>query len=652
MAACECSNFCESFMMDAAVCVEQGGQWVRMNQNFDHVGWGILSLVEISTTEGWVDVMYAAVDSTGPMRNPRRDAQIGFSIVFVLFIFLGSFFLLNLCVGVIVDNFTQMKQEQGGALMETPSQARWVAGKRALSTRQTLFGVTNLQNLPFQRRVLFLIVHDSKFETFIMVCIVLNTCVMGVKAAPPLSFMGDTTTLIINYVFAGIFFVEAAMKLYVLRWAYFRDGWNKFDFVCVLATLFGILLDEVFKVPLGAATNAIRLFRIARLFRLLRFAKGLNQIFVALILTIPKLCNVGVILIILLGLFSVMGMHVFGKTHALGPHDAHANFRTLMRSVLTLFRCMTGEGWNELMHSLAKDSHYFGVVMGEPCVDDFQITADNFASLEERCLIENPVGCGQAGMSFTYFVVYTCTITFVILNLFVAVVLEGFDGSAVGEEEAIVHKCIDVWMRFDKNVELSLPVHVVQDFIETVETEYSANRNWKPLPKQQKVMVREARSFVFEWLHCSNSQVSFLNATLGALMIVLCEVAVNEPWTHAGKGSSVSVDEIQKVIEEIREISVQEREEGDRVGQKEKSSELSLEPNDSGKNFTVSVDNFKEHSAAMHVQRKFKELQRRRTSNAENTVRAVNADEAGDDKAEDENMSPSSPAPPQPQPAG
>ena len=109
---------------------------------------------------------------------------------------------------------------------------------------------------------------------------------------------------------------------------------------------------------------------------------------------------------------------------------------------------MTGEGWNELMHSLAKDSHYFGVVMGEPCtrghrrvrpsrlvragsgsfqtiqlrflrfrilffcsqgllqrrvvahsvsnagVDDFQITADNFASLEERCLIENPVGCG------------------------------------------------------------------------------------------------------------------------------------------------------------------------------------------------------------------------------------------------------------------
>jgi hypothetical protein len=486
-----------------------------------------------------------------------------------------------------------------------------------------------------------------------MVCIVLNTCVMGIKSAPPLRFMGDTTTGIINYVFAGIFFVEAAMKLYVLRRCYFRDGWNKFDFVCVLATLFGILLDEVFKVPLGAATNAIRLFRIARLFRLLRFAKGLNQIFVALILTIPKLFNVGVILIILLGLFSVMGMHMFGKTHALGPHDAHANFRTLMRSVLTLFRCMTGEGWNELMHSLAKDSHYFAVVMGEPCIADMQITAANFASLEERCLIENPVGCGQAPMSFTYFVVYTCTITFVILNLFVAVVLEGFDGSAVGEEEAIVHKCIDVWMRFDTNVELTLPVHVVKDFIETVEHEFSKGRNWKPLPKAQKVMVREARQFVFEWLHCSNSRVSFLNATLGALMIVLCEVAVNEPWTHAGKGSSVSLDEIQKVIEEIRDISMQERAENGDTGAPAAEGVLSLPQSEgTGSTFAVSVDNFKEHSAAMHVQRKFKELQRRKTSNPENCIRRVETDEAGDDKAEDDNMSPASPAPPQPQPAG
>ena len=63
-------------------------------------------------------------------------------------------------------------------------------------------------------------------------------------------------------------------------------------------------------------------------------------------------------------------------------------------------------------------------------------------------------------------------------------------------------------------------------------------------------MVREARQFVFEWLHCSNSQVSFLNATLGALMIVLCEIAVNEPLSYAGKGSSVSLDEIQKVAVE------------------------------------------------------------------------------------------------------
>ena len=64
-AACECDDFCDPFMDDAGVCVEQGGQWVRMNQNFDHIGNAMMTLFEISTTEGWVDVMYAAMDATG-----------------------------------------------------------------------------------------------------------------------------------------------------------------------------------------------------------------------------------------------------------------------------------------------------------------------------------------------------------------------------------------------------------------------------------------------------------------------------------------------------------------------------------------------------------------------------------------------------------
>jgi hypothetical protein len=592
-------------MVDAAVCVERGGLWVNMNQNFDQIWRGVLSLLEICTTEGWVDVMYAAVDARGAMRDPKRDSQIGFSLFFVLFIFVGSFFFLNLCVGVIVDNFTQMKEESGGALLETEAQTRWREGKRALITRQSLVGVTNLQALTPRRRFFFLLVQDSKFETFIMVCIVLNSCVMALKQFPVPEIPDEFTIKVINYAFALIFTVEAMLKIYVLRMTYFRDGWNKFDFVCVTATLTGILLDEVFHVQIGSVMSAIRLFRIARLLRLLRFAKGLNQLFVAFILSIPKLMNVGIILVLLLFLFSVMGMHMFSKTHALGPHNESAHFRTFFRAFLTLFRCMTGEGWNEIMHALAKGDWYFGTVMGEPCIPDFKITAEGYEQLMERCLIDNPVACGSPAAAEPYFVLYTCTITFVILNLFVAVVLEGFDGSAVGEEEAIVQKCIEVWMRMDTNVDMWMPVPQVQEFMVTVEAEFSENRKWKPLPKPQKKLVKDARAFVFDWLQCTNSQVSFMNATLGALMILLCQVAVNEQETLDGRGSAESLDEVQKVIKEIREISEKEgtvtsaHYPPSRTNAPSEMAALGFMEGAGG----MSVDNFKEHAAALHLQR-------------------------------------------------
>merc|ERR1719191_1500303 len=103
-------------------------------------------------------------------------------------------------------------------------------------------------------------------------------------------------------------------------------------------------------------------------------------------------------------------------------------------------------------------------------------------------------------MHYLFFCTFTIVMTFVILNLFVAVVLDGFDGSAVGEEEAIVQKCIEVWMRMDTNVDMWMPVPKVQEFMVTVEAEFSESRAWKPLAKPQKKLVKDARAFVFDWL--------------------------------------------------------------------------------------------------------------------------------------------------------
>merc|ERR1719420_1703219 len=115
-------------------------------------------------------------------------------------------------------------------------------------TRQQLLGATNLQKLPLSRRKLFLLVRSTSFETGIMACILLNTLVMAMTTYPPLETPGPNTILVINWCFAAIFTIEALMKIYVLRNSYFKDGWNLFDFVCVIATLAGIFVENVLKI--------------------------------------------------------------------------------------------------------------------------------------------------------------------------------------------------------------------------------------------------------------------------------------------------------------------------------------------------------------------------------------------------------------------
>jgi hypothetical protein len=535
MAACECVSFCTAFWSDAAVCVEQTGSWTNMHQNFDNIWVAILSLFEIITTEGWVDLMYAATDAIAPMRNPSRDYDKKWSLYFVVFIFFGSFFILNLCVGVIVDNFSQIKEDEGvgsDSLLLTDAQreaqSKWKEANTVLSMERVLFGLTNLQQFDcFRRRVYYLTTH-KRFEQFIMGCIILSTGIMAMTEFParrepdtfpvtltPMS-MEDTVASVVgvlNNVFAGIFTLEAAMKIYATRAMYFRERWNQFDFFCVTTTLAELVIG-------GNSLRSFRMFRIARLVRLIRFAKGLNKLISAFIVSIPKLMNVIWVLLLLLFLFSVMGMHMFALCHEHGPHNAHAHFRTFSKSLLTLIRFMTGEAWNEIMHSLGKTSYDFGHVMGAPCIDDFDITVDNYKSLDDRCLLTNPVACGKPKSATFFFVAYTCVITFIILNLFVAVVLEGFDDSNSGDDDVTVERCVEVWKKFDPDLTMKLPWLKATVFVDAALRSLQGGASSESTEKKQtRFAVQHAEISRMEI--DEQGEVSFKSATLAVLRLLM-----------------------------------------------------------------------------------------------------------------------------------
>jgi len=530
MHSCACGDYCHGLAEDAALCLEQGGRWVNMNQNFNNIMISVLSLFEISTTEGWVDLMYAGVDARGPMMNPERDTTELFAIFFVAFILIGSFFMLNLCVGVIIDNFNKMKSDKKGSILMTDSQAAWVQAQRHVWTKKQFFVLTNLHELSVTRRRFFFFVVSPPFENTIMGCICLNTVVMAMQVTPTPSRDYAASLKIINMCFTMVFNLEAVLKLGAMRLNYFSESWNLFDFCCVISTDVGMAIELAgYGMGFGTVMSAIRLFRIARLFRLIRFMKGLNQLFTAFLLSIPKLGNVSAILVLLLFLFAVLGVNLFSKVLFHGPHNEMANFRTFPTAVMTLIRSMTGEAWNELMHSLSKDKLYFEMYMELHCEE-----STDYETMVAQGVLDNPNECGNP-LSFFFFLTYTLLVTFVILNLFIAVIFEGFDESQKSEESEIIQKCVEVWKKYDPNFTMLISIDATFEFIDEVIK--GLNRDGAGDATNTRVLGGSGQSWekydlyymrVIQLRVTPQNEVRFVRAILAVLRRIACMGGLDE----------------------------------------------------------------------------------------------------------------------------
>ncbi|KAL7881870.1 hypothetical protein AOLI_G00087190 [Acnodon oligacanthus] len=109
------ARFNETEVTNKTECMQLASKnisrWKNLKINFDNVGAGYLALLQVATFKGWMDIMYAAVDSRNEDEQPKYEANLVMYIYFVGFIIFGSFFTLNLFIGVIIDNFNQQKKK-------------------------------------------------------------------------------------------------------------------------------------------------------------------------------------------------------------------------------------------------------------------------------------------------------------------------------------------------------------------------------------------------------------------------------------------------------------------------------------------------------------------------------------------------------------
>ena len=138
---------------------------------------------------------------------------------------------------------------------------------------------------------------------------------------------------VLNYIFTAAFAVEAMMKigaLYPRR--YFSSGWNVFDFIIVVTSILGAILQS------GTGSSAFRALRICRVFRMVKKWKSLNTLFQTLVMTIPALGNISLLLALLFFIYAILGTQVFGRLAYGEALNRHANFKTFGNSLSTLLR--------------------------------------------------------------------------------------------------------------------------------------------------------------------------------------------------------------------------------------------------------------------------------------------------------------------------
>merc|ERR1719399_2191522 len=109
------------------------------------------------------------------------------------------------------------------------------------------------------------------------------------------------------------------------------------------------------------------------------------------------------------------------------------------------------------MHNLSKGKFFFESYLEVSCEESLSITPENYDQLKASGVIDNPNECGNVN-AFWYFLTYTILVTFVILNLFIAVIFEGFEESRKCEQTEIIQKCVEVWKKYDPNYTMLISI--------------------------------------------------------------------------------------------------------------------------------------------------------------------------------------------------
>ncbi|XP_053261795.1 voltage-dependent L-type calcium channel subunit alpha-1C isoform X27 [Podarcis raffonei] len=395
----------------------QARSWENSKFDFDNVLTAMMALFTVSTFEGWPELLYRSIDSHMEDVGPIYNHRVEISIFFIIYIIIIAFFMMNIFVGFVIVTFQEQGEQEYKNCELDKNQRQCV--EYALKARPLRRYIPKNQ---YQYKVWY-VVNSTYFEYLMFILILLNTICLAMQHYGQSCIFKEAMN-ILNMLFTGLFTVEMVLKLIAFKpKGYFSDPWNVFDFLIVIGSIIDVILSETNPAEhtqcsssMNAEENSrisitfFRLFRVMRLVKLLSRGEGIRTLLWTFIKSFQALPYVALLIVMLFFIYAVIGMQVFGKIALNDTTDINRNnnFQTFPQAVLLLFRCATGEAWQEIMLA---------------CLPDKKCDPE---SLESNNSTEGDHSCGSSFAIF-YFISFYMLCAFLIINLFVAVIMDNFD---------------------------------------------------------------------------------------------------------------------------------------------------------------------------------------------------------------------------------
>ena len=393
--------------------------WSPLPYNFDWIGKAVLTLFETATLDEWLDVMYHAMDVKEEFMQPRTNVASVNAIYFVIFIMVGSFFVIRSFVGVFIDQFGV----QSGSKLLTEKQKLFKDMYRIIVTLKPK--KVYMRPVNFVRRLCYDCVRHRYFDKLAFSLVSLNVVAIGLVHHNMDPNLLDTLDWV-NLFFVVFYCAESLMKMaaYGRMWT---DKWHVFEAILAFGSLGVLFPSSDIARKWGGA------FAILRIFRVTRFSTSLNVFLRTILASIPALVHIVGLLGIVLFIYSGVGVQYFdGVKYGLYVNKK-ANFERFANSFLVLFHCMTQEGWRNIMNDLKRTLPRCTIIDGVDGTND----------------------CGDPWGAMVFFTSYIALCGYIFTNVFVAAILDYITFGILKEMSMIspihLQQFQELWSKWERN---------------------------------------------------------------------------------------------------------------------------------------------------------------------------------------------------------